>query len=416
MAITTRTTLAANFENYVTKKVLTDFTDQLETDVVADKGDRIPQHSGDTIKFIKRLRLPRDTTELSASEQPVAKALHTMDITATAKEYGNRITIERIPDLTMLNMRFTDAAAEELANLMARQADYLITTKLAKNAFRVRADFDPTYQKQVTTTSDGGSGGTTFISTALTQADDFWNGGYATVMNVDNAYLSRESIYETRPITDFANITGTVTVSPAFNSIIKSGCVMWLCVGTALVASDALTTDVFARAVARLALNKAKQFSGKAGENLPPKKKAGAYWRVLLDAHTTYSFMIDTTFVNMGIYQLAQNLIDGTGVKWQGCNLHGRTQPWREDVDGTENESAGAVHLVHFCGEGSIGISDVISEGAKPPFGAKVNYLTAKDLGQSVERNSEMGYNLYFAICPKDSLSNVAVLCGAPTI
>lgn len=413
----TRTTLAANFENYVLRKFAEDFTDQLETDMFAQKANRIPTQNGDTIKFLKMLRLIRDVTALTASTQPDHKILYSMDITAQALEYGNRVRIERIPDLTAIALSFTDKAVSELANLAARQADYLVTTKLAANAYRVRADGDANFQKNVSTTSDGNAGGTTLIASGLIGlGDDYFNGGYVTIRDVDAARLSRESIYETRPITDFTSASGTITVSPAFSSIIKSTCKIHVCTGTGVVSTDVLSTDVFAKVLTRLVLNKARMFSGQPGELMPSARKGGSYWGVLIDAHINYEFMTDDTWTKLGIHQIAENLISGTGVKWMGCKIHGRTQAWREDVDGTENEDAGAVHLAHFLGQDAYGISDVASPGAKPPYGHVVTYQSAKDLGQSVLRYSEMGYNLYFCVYSLDSLSNVAVLCGAPEV
>lgn len=415
MTKTTKTTLDANYENYVRKRTILDFKSQLTTDVFADKGDRIPRNVGDTIKFIKRLRLARDQTVLTASTQPTAKALYTMDITATAVEYGDRITIERIPDLTAVNLKFTDAASEELADVAARKADYITTDVLAKNAYRIRADGDTTYQKTVTTTSDGNAGGTTFISTSLTESDDHWNGGYATCVAVDTSYAAREAYLETKAVSDFVATSDTVTTG-AFSCKIVTGCQMHLCVGTGLVSTDELTTDVFGLAVARLGLNKAHRFQGVAGKNLPDGKKVAGYFGCTIDPHTHYSFTKDTTWVNLGINQIADQLLDGSGVKWHGTKLYGTNQPWREDVDGTENESSGAVHLVHFYAKHAYAVSDVAAEGCTPPYGMKTEYLTAKDLGQSVPRNSEMGFILYFVAHSLDSTSNVAVLCGAPTI
>jgi N4-gp56 family major capsid protein len=416
MTITTKTLLAANYENYIRKRTIQDFEDQLCYDVAADKGDRIPTHSGDTIKFLKFLNLTRDQTVLTASTQPTAKALYSMQITATAAEYGDRITIERIPDLTAIALNFSDEASRKLANVAARKADYITATELATHSYRVRADWNDTYQLDVTTTSDGNAGGTTLISTSLTQADDFWNGGYATITGVDTAYLSRNSYLETQKISDFANATGTVTVGTAFSSIIKLGCTVHLAVGTGIDSTDLLTTDVFAKCITRLGLNKATRFTGKAGQNLPAGKKQAGYWKVFVDPHTNYEFITDTTWTNLGINQIAEQLLDGSGVKWYATMLYGTTQPWRETTAGAESEASGAVHLVFFCGQSAYAISDVAAPGVKPPFGMEVNYLNARDLGQSVPRNSEMGFILYFVPKVLDSTAILGCMCGAPVI
>ena len=153
-----------------------------------------------------------------------------------------------------------------------------------------------------------------------------------------------------------------------------------------------------------------------AGGNLPAGKKQAGYWTVFVDPHTNYEFITDTQWTNLGINQIAEQLLDGSGVKWYGTKLYGTTQPWRETTAGAESEASGAVHLVFFAGRDAYAISDVAAKGVKPPFGMEVNYLTARDLGQSVPRNSEMGFILYFVPKVLDSTALVACMAGAPTI
>jgi hypothetical protein len=65
-------------------------------------------------------------------------------------------------------------------------------------------------------TGNGSAGGTTIVDSSRTEADSFWVGDL--VMICSGAYNGQK-----RKISAFANSTGTITVSPAFNGQILSG-------------------------------------------------------------------------------------------------------------------------------------------------------------------------------------------------
>lgn len=405
---TTPTTAASDIEIFLQDLVLQTFNKQLIGDVAAQKG-ATAQRKGDTIEWTRVLELARSTSALSGSTQPDTEALYTMDVRAQAEEYGGRLSIERIVELTAKNVHLLEIGAKRLSHKAAKSADYLIMTMLAANAFRIRADGDSTYQVDATATSDGVT--TTFISSTLTQNDDHFNGGYLTVTGDDTAHAAREALYETKLISDFVASTDTVTTA-AFSASLVTGVTAHLCVGTGLTASDKLTTDVFANGVARLNDNDGMRFEGEAGQNLPPK--GSGYYPVYLDTHLIRDLIRDTTWVHVGEYQAKEQLQQGApGVKWMGTKIYGTTQPWRETVAGATAEDTGPVHMAHFLGQEAYGISHISADGAKPPYGIYTRYNTSKDLGQTVPRNDELGYIMYFANASLNSMWNVCAICGA---
>lgn len=416
-ARTLRANVLSDMDDYIASQTVAWFYNQLCGDVAADKGDRIPTGKGESIHFDRVLQQAKDTTALTAGTQPDSVSLYTMDIQATPVEYGARINIDRVPALTARHLKLLDQGSKGLGLKLADTADYIVMTSLAANGYRIRADQDSTYQTNVSTTSDGNAGMTTLISTSLVEAEDFWNGGRVTITGIGTAYAAREAIYETRLVSDFATATGTVTVSVAFSAVVKSGCTIHIAVGTGIVSTDIMTTDVFTDAMTRLALNKCERFGGKPGQNLPVQgQKAPGYVHLIVNPYTMLGFLKDTTWVNTGIQQLAENLMSGQPTKWMGTVFNGTTQPWREDVDGTENETGGAVHPVHFLGQHAYGISDVAAPGAKPPYGLVTTYLDAKGLGQTVPRYDEIGGIMYFCVVPLNDMWNVTLLCGAPSL
>ena len=406
--------VASDIEILLQEKTLQLFEPQLTADAGALKSNNIPTRKGDIIEWT-RLLLPEGTSsELTASAQPEAERIYSMDVRTQAKEYGQKVQIERIVELTSKHIQIATTGAKAISKMAAKTADALMVDLLAQNAYRIRADGDSTYQVNVTTTSDGNAGGTTFVSTSLTGTPSFV-GGYATITGVDSSKVSREAIHETRKIS--AQSTSTITVDTAFSSQIKSGCTVHLCVGTGIVATDKLTTDIFAKACTRLTLNDAWRFDGQPGQNLPPKKGQGGYWMLFYDANVFYDFMRDVDWVATGQYQAKEQLERGLPApRWMNVEFHGTTRGYREDVDGTKNLTSGAVHVCNFVGQEAYGISQVMAPGAAPPYGLVTSLMTSKDLGQTVPRFSEAGYIMYFGKTSLCSMWNIAVLAGATDV
>jgi len=416
----TSTTVASNILTYEQERLLTGFHNQMMGDQFAQKSS-IPTNEGDTNRWHRKIKLARNTTALSEGTDVSPKAMYMTSIEATAAEYGDAVGRTRQVELTSKHLGTWDQMVDSCATQAAESLDYLVMKLLAQNGYRMRADNDATYEVNVAATSDGLT--TTFVSTSLTQADDFWNGGYITItMPETTTYADRANYCETRLISDFANATGTVTHA-AFPILTKSGCTAHLCVGTGITATDTLDTASYSLAVRQLKRNKAVRFNDsiitkspmkhKETQNLPPGAGGPGYWVAILNTDTEYDFMKDTTWVDVGKYQDKDRLTKGEIGKWMGTKAFGITQPWREDVDGTENESSGIVQPVHFLGQDAYGISGIAAPGAEPPFGLVLTLMTSKDLGERAPRTSTASWIAYYAQRSLNSLWNIPLLCGA---
>ena len=413
-------TAASNILRYEQDRLLLGFYNQLMGDQLAQKSQNIPANRGDTTYWHRKIKLARNVTPLTKGTDIASpKSIYMTSINAQALEYGDAITRERIVELTSKHLGTWDEMVDSCSVQAAESMDYLVMTLLAKNSYRMRADNDATYTVDVAATSDGIA--TTFISTSLTQAHNFWDGGYITItMPETTTYVDRGNYCETRLIASY--VTGTVTQA-AFPGITKSGCTAHLCVATGTVATDVLSTLAFGLAVRQLKRNKGVRFndnvikrgalSHKEVHNLPPGAGGPGYWACIVNTDTEYDFMQDTTWVDVGKYQDQERLAKGEVGKWMATKVFGTTQPWRETVAGVEAETTGAVHPVHFLGQDAYGISAVAAPGAEPPFGLLLNLMTSKDLGEYVPRLTSAGWIAYYACRSLNSLWNVAMLCGA---
>lgn len=420
MAQTTSTEVASDIIDYQQERLLAGLHNQLVADQLAQKGT-IPANKGETIVFHKKIKLARPSSSLTEGTDITPGKMYMASVNATAEEEGGGIELTRVVHLTAKHLALWDEMVDSISTQSAERLDYIMTSILAGGAYRMRADNDATYQVDVTATSDGST--TTFISTSLTQVDDFFNGGYISITFPETTtYLDRDNYCETRKISDFVASTDTVTHA-AFPAITKSGCTAHLCVGTGITATDVLSTDVYALAMRQLKRHKGVRFddalvkkgtpSHKETENLPPGSGGPGYWGVILDTDTEYDFMKDTTWTEVGKQQDKSMLVKGEIGKWMGSRAYGTTQPWLEDVDGTENESSGAVHPAHFLARDAYCISDIAAPGAKAPWGVLLELMTSKDLAQKVPRSVTASWLAYFARRSLNSLWNVAMLTGA---
>jgi len=415
------TTAASQILTYEQERLLTGFHNQLVSDQFAQKSDTIPAGKGDTSRWHRKIKLARNTTALTAATDITAKNIYTTDISAQALEYGDGVKRERIVELTSKHLRDWDEMVDCCATQAAESLDYLGMKLLAQNAYRMRVDNDTTFQVDVSATSDGST--TTFVSTSLTQADDFWNGGYITCTSPETTtYADRANYCESRLISDFDNGTNTVTHA-AFPATTKSASTAHLCVATGVVVTDKITTAAYGLGVRQLKRNLGVRFNDailntspmqhKEVHNLPPASGGAGYWVCILNTDTEYDFMNDVTWSDVGKYQKSEWLTKGEVGKWMGTKAFATTQPWRETVTGTEDESSGVVQPVHFLAQDAYGISSVAAPGAEQPFGLVLNLMTSRDLGEKVPRLTTAGWIAYYAIRSLNSLWNVAMLGGA---
>jgi hypothetical protein len=92
---------------------------------------------------------------------------------------------------------------------------------VAKTRAQLVQEVADAYGEYFTNTADSGST-TTIVDTENIEADDFWNNHFAHVIT-DAGGASAAPEGEERPVSDFVQSTGTVTVSPAFSAAVAAG-------------------------------------------------------------------------------------------------------------------------------------------------------------------------------------------------
>ena len=371
-----------------------------------------------TAQFDKVIPLAVGDFAVNEESDVSADSIYTTKVIATPSKHGRAVTRNWEVYLTAEGFQDWKIMANESADQAAEYHDKLTMKLLATNAYRIRADADATYSKDVTTTSDGAAGFTTFISTGITEATGFWNGAYATVKALDTAFLSRKAFWETRKIT--TQVTTTCTI-PAFSAIIKTGCVIHLAVGTGITATDTLGLRQFGLAIRQLKRNRALRFDDAVLTEGTPKHReihniepgsGGKYWAMIYNEDLEFDWMQSEKYVDMAVYQDKAMIINGTPKKYMATLIFGSTQCYSEDVDGTENLSSGAVHPVQFLGQEAYGLSCWAGKGMKPPYGVVLTLKEPTDFADYSRVKSSLAWQSFFAKTSLSSHSNVAILCG----
>ena len=288
---------------------------------------------GTTVNLSRYGELPDQTAVVSGEvTRPEYRALKTGKVTASIVTIADVVAPSEIAQLTSMDQ------LNALPNLLTRQARRSIDLYLAKNvtayARMLRADLDTTYQIQITTTADGASDGTTFkvADATLDQADDFFNGALATI--VDEEFNVIESSY----ITDWDGTSdpGVGTVSFSYQVITGTRIQITHFTGVADQAADHLDLDCLREAQVLM------HHSGYFGDGY---EYPGGGYKFVMDALNYGDMLADSNIVNLFIQKEKEKGIReyGWGGKLLSLDPEITMRPFRCAVGGAGTYAANGV-------------------------------------------------------------------------
>ena len=318
-----------------------------------------------TIRHNRILQLAKQTTAatngtlITASD---AKALTSNYKDFTMENWGDSFGINE--DVDVLSFVSDAQNQEVIAYQMARTLNYQVAKKLSTQGLRHRIDDDSTYQVSGTVDSATAS---TVVDATLTQADDFWNGGYITITNPDGPGYD-----ETVPVTDFVN--ATATLSAAFTNVPTTASHYRLTVGTGVAATDKLTTTGLLTASIMHGLLRTERFSG-------------MLYRAFIHPAQHNDLYNDTTFKNSAVYDNSGRFKSVRLGRWFDIEFLISGELYREDVDGTENED-GIVYVSPIIGAHAYAIYNYANPGGSGKFATKF-YVVDKPDSQNLRASAK---------------------------
>lgn len=345
----------------------------------------LPGGVGGTVYFSRMMPLAKVHAPLTETHDggltlATRQKLKSEEISATAEFWGDYVAISKLASVVSLN-----PALNEKVDIVSQQAgesiDYYVMKTMARGLLRRRADSNAAFQVEGTAASGTA---TTLVDPALTQAADHWVGGYITIMKGQNYGI-------TRRIT--ASAVGSVTFD-AFPKPIDATSQYRIVVGTGLSSADVLATPSI-----RLAVRDLKRALAMNYER--------GYFVGLINPDIEYDFMRDSTWVDAAKYKDGIDaLYTGEIGRWFGVRFVDATQLFREDPDGTENET-GSVHLATILGKEAYGVVELAGQKRK------IYTMTSEQLGQPIPMYNTCGWQVGFEAVPLNSMFGVSILCGA---
>jgi len=359
----------------------------------------IPPNTGKKIDMFSYRELALLTAALSEGTVPSEENITGFNVTGTVEEWGRWSKAS-----TLFKTAGRDPNLVEYIKVhgraMKRQFDHLLAIAQATTGgYPIRADNDANYQ--ISGTADSGST-STLVDDALTQADDYFNGGRGIITGPSSTNYTF-----CRPVSDFVASSDTVTFcgdqtvgsrTPGlFEADIDTSDIYRL-VGTGgLASTDVITSNVIKLCVAILKQNLAPTFEG-------------GFYRALPSVNVGLDLRKDTEFVDFNKYKdygaYKDNLIDKVwGIEW-----YETTQPYRQGTGDYSYDADGAVHVVPIFGKNSLAAVGLQKDGKQI---VTVKNPGPNDTSQPINRYSTVGWEFTMVAIPTNPLYSVNLFCGS---
>lgn len=313
---TTTSTLSQLMKTYYDKALLHYAKPSMVIDDLADKSKDIPQKEGKTVNFTRWIPIDIVTAETPEGENPDYVELKAFEFEKTVAKYTNSIRLTDMLELTAYS-DVTDGAVMVAGENMGRSINRLYRQAMATGFYPMRVDNDTTYAQTGTV---GATNTTTSCYSDTTGNDDTYNDGviiFTSGRNKGSAHL----------VTDYADVNGVVTFTPALKNAPVAGDTFRIVATTGLASTDVITTSAVNRAVSLLKYFNAPKYDGK-------------HYIGLLDPFVQYDFMNDSNWVNAQHYASPENIKNGEVGKWGGVRWYEDTEPYMELItDGSAHET-----------------------------------------------------------------------------
>lgn len=355
----------------------------------------LPENEGSTVRFWRyapqSLTTSALTESLDGNFTPAdADKLVEEEVLCTPAMWGKWWPFGKLAGLTSI-----DKGTANKVDVISQQAfesiDYYVQKKMAQSLLRRRADGDNTYQAEGTLTTGSL---TVPADTARAEADNYWNGGFITI-------IDGPGYGQTRQITSFANSGGVFTLASSFDTVKPTPTTASryrVVVGTGINAAAKITTEIARQIILDLKVNKAIKY-----EN--------GFYVGILDPFTEYDFLADPLFQKVTAYQDKEMAITNEIGKWAGIRWAYSTRIYRETVAGVEGFDTGAVHVVSVLGKEAFGVVNIGGSKGKRNFDIKIK--SPDQLGQPLDHYSTIGWQAFFETTELNPCFGVNVLCGA---
>ena len=365
--------------------------------LVADKFANTEVESeptGNTVRINRVLRPAKTTSALTAGTLITAgdaTNLLTNYIDLTPEVWGASFGFDE--DVSLQSILSKKSIRDAVSNHMARTLDYQIMKKMSTQGFRYRNDGDSTYY----TNGPVDTSGTTLTALSgseMAEIDNFWDGGYVTITNPAGPGYD-----QTAKVASFAN-SGDLLTHAGYTVIPTTASRYSVTVGTNIAATDVLTAaNVLKMAAFHEKFQTQKFENGTIRAFLSPDQKADLW--------------TDTGFTDSATYDDSGRFRNYSIIRWLGNEFMISSEIYREDVNGTENQSSGVVYVAPFFGANSYSVIRFGNKGAGSKFGVEFIPVENADSGNLQKSETFLSWKGNFASKVTRATSCIGLMTGA---
>ncbi len=373
-------------------------------DLISKFAAKLPveRGEGNVVKFNRLLRLDAITSfnlsETTTTSTPVA--LTSNAFTETLGVMGCTLQFTKVADI--VSLAHQKQYREEIADQIIRSKAYVAGAAISNGCLRHRVDNDSTYEVTVTPTSGST---TTFVEssgTVLGTSDNTWgtdtsNWGWATGIAPNGANYDI-----TAKVTDFVgsgSTATTATVQQAWDTTSQVHVVR----GTGLAAGDKLTLAALTRVAAT-------------HERFGTEKFAGGRLYAFINTAQKQDLYNDATYQIIAGYSKPEIIGNFEVIPVLDHNIIVNNDGvYREDVDGSANQSTGIVHVALSFGKNAYNLT---KWGEGDDWGLKIHIfgLDAPDTGNYYGLQGFISWHCMAAVGVLRATSIVGLMTGATAL
>lgn len=371
----------------------------------------LPGNIGKTVYFTGYRPLPLVTSALTEGSSPTNSSYEARQINATIAEWGWTVKMTKLLELTKL-----DSGIEEQVRLSSDQAarslDYQMTKEVVRNGIwgLVPAMTATNYVKGTVVSTASNSTSVFCLDTHVDSAfSDLWMGAVVTLVKdrplntaqvgtdqtIKYGWSGRTTAYVSKGTTHGGAGRDKWTVTAAAPEAFQSGDEIRIVSQNSLDTTSVLSTSPIAMAQRDLVNNRAMPY-------------ANGYFGAVVSPFPSMDFKRDATWTDAGTYSNVDQLWRGEIGRWFGFRFVETTLPGREDTDGTENVTSGAVYHNLFFGQNSFGHTKL--QGANQRL---IYVVQGEDKSDALDMYSIVGWKQVFANKALTAPHAVSVMTGA---
>jgi hypothetical protein len=371
------------------------FKELLVLDKWCDKKN-IPLWRGKTVDYFSYYPLAGTATAITEGASTANEAaIAGQTIQATIAKYAQWAPYTERVKLTARdeNLRgavelFGEAAAKSLEEILA-------TELFQKGSIPIRVDDlvnQTTYTWESTVDASAGLTTTVIYDDAITWTTDLLAGAHFAVTSGATRNYRHGSM-----VTSSGSTSESFTLTTAANRSFSANTTYRAVVGTGITAANPITSSAIEYGVSKARENKFYTFPG-------------GWFRSSLASQTEYDLQQSSVWRNMAIYQDKSMVERGVIKHLWGVEFYRATIPYREDVDGTKNLSAGVVFCTPIMGRHALG--NVSLGGMR---GHKILFKTPglQTTNEPYDENGTIGYKFYAAAKSLNAAFCINLMSGA---